>query len=65
MMFMANKNDQFIIKRIRNFAKKHIVDIIKCRYIGLLRKIQILLFIYNIWLYKKIYFQYKKKRRVT
>lgn len=65
MMFMAGKDDKIIVKKVRNFAKSHILDVINCKYIGIVRKIQILLFVYNIWFYKQIYFKYKTKRRIS
>lgn len=61
MMFMKGKTDQRVVSKLRRFAYKHILDVIKCKYINGIRKIQILLFISNIWLYKQVYFKYKQK----
>lgn len=59
MMINSGKIDEIVLKEVRGFAKKNFVKVIKCPYIDKVRKIQILLFIINIRLYKKIYLSYK------
>lgn len=58
MMFRAGKNDKLLVEKTRNFARKHIKDVLRCEEINVVRKIQIALFAYWIWGYKKVYFAY-------
>ncbi|WGE31935.1 glycosyltransferase family 2 protein [Actinobacillus genomosp. 2] len=65
MMLNSNYSDQTIVDKTRAFARKRILDVMKCEFIPNLRKFQITLFAYNFSLYKVLYARYKKKNPLS
>lgn len=65
MMLNSNYSDQAIVDKTRVFARKRILDVVKCEFIPNLRKFQITLFAYNFSLYKVLYARYKKKNPLS
>ncbi|MBS6642769.1 MAG: glycosyltransferase family 2 protein [Clostridiaceae bacterium] len=65
MMFCAGKNDMSLVSKSRSFARKHIGEVLHCDDINAVRKVQIGLFAYCLWLYKSVYFSYKKRKGIS
>lgn len=61
MMICAGMNDPDILKKIRRFSRQHFWGVLKCPYIGKVRKIQIGLFSYCYKLYIPVYLKYKER----
>lgn len=65
MMFRAEKDDREIVDKTRRFARRHMMDVFCCNEINTVRKIQIGLFAYQPYFYKKAYFRYKKWKGIS
>lgn len=65
MLRASNSENKQLIFDIRKFARKRIKDVYKCKFIGIVRKIQISLFTFCFPLYKKMYVKYKKSKNLS
>ena len=65
MMLCADKEDTLLVAKTRDFARKHIKEVLHCNDIDGVRKIQISLFAYWLRLYKNIYLRYKKRKGIS
>lgn len=61
LMICAGKKDELLIKKTRKFARKSITKVLKCGYINITRKLQIVLFGFSYPLYVVFYKWYKNK----
>lgn len=60
MMLMSQKSDRDKLRSSRQFARAHTWGILKSGYVDRVRKVQMLLFGYFFWGYKRTYLRYKK-----
>lgn len=65
MLRESYPEDKKLIYKIRKYVRKRILDVYKCKFIGITRKIQISLFAYCFTLYKKLYIKYKKAKSLS
>ena len=65
MMLRSNAVDPKVVAEVQSYARNNLEKVLKCGYINKTRKIQIGLFAYAFWLYKKVYAQYLEKRVTT
>lgn len=60
MMICADITDKDIVIQTRKFIRRNIRAVIKCPFIGKVRKIQIILFVLNYSVYRWVYLKYKE-----
>lgn len=61
MMINGKYYDGDIVKKSQKFARDNILKVVTCRYINVVRKIQIVLFCIDFNLYKAAYLKYKEQ----